>query len=125
MRGFGLTLSPIHPPYGGVTVNLESESEKAARFSTEKVLATVTVEDGFGLSDSKEEGKGIYAYHGESRFSSVDAVSFHEVALSRPEQRDRSTASLCSKTGSSDDKKVQEQLIGKPNMDVRIDIHVG
>ena len=41
LRGFGLTLSPIHPPYGGVTVNLQYESEKAARFSTEKVLATV------------------------------------------------------------------------------------
>ena len=46
----------------------------------------------------------------------MDLVSFHEVALSRPEQRGRSTATLCSKTGSSDDEEEQEQLIGKPNM---------
>ena len=39
-----------------------------------------------------------------------------------PEQRDRSTATLCSKTGSSDDEEEQEQLIGKPNMYVRVDI---
>ena len=49
-------------------------------------------------------------------------VSFHEVALSRPEQRDRSTATLCSKTASSDDEEEQEQLIGKPNIYVRLDI---
>ena len=49
----------------------------------------------------------------------MDLVSFHEVALSRPE---RSTATLCSKTGSSDDEEEQEQLIGKPNMYVRLDI---
>ena len=100
-------------------VNLQSESEKAARFSTEYVLATVTADNDFGLSDgesSEEEGKCIYAYRGESRFSSVDLVSFHEVVLSRPEQRDKSTATLCSKTGSSDDEEEQEQLIGKPNM---------
>ena len=79
----------------------------------------------FGLSDgesSEEKGEGIYAYRGESRFSSVDLVSFHEVALSRPEQRDRSTATLCSKTGSLDGEEEQEQLIGKPNMYVRLDI---
>ena len=58
----------------------------------------------------------------EHRFSSVDLVSFHEVALYRPEQRDRSTATLCSKTGSSDDEEEQEQLIGKPNRYVRLDI---
>ena len=52
----------------------------------------------------------------------MDLVSFHEVALSRPEQRDRSTTTLCSKTGSSDDEEKQEQLIGKPNMYVRLDI---
>ena len=52
----------------------------------------------------------------------MDLVSFHKVALSRPEQRDRSTATLCSKTWSSDDKEEQEQLIGKPNMYVRLDI---
>ena len=55
-----------------------------------------------------------------SRLSSVDLVSFHEVALSRPEQRDRSTATLCSKTGSADDEEEQEQLIGKPNMYVKV-----
>ena len=52
----------------------------------------------------------------------LDLVSFHEVALSRPEQRNRSTATLCSKTGSLDDEEEQEQLIGKPNMYVRLDI---
>ena len=52
----------------------------------------------------------------------MDLVSVHELALSRPEQRDRSTASLCSKTGSSDNEEEQEQLIGMPNMYVRIDI---
>ena len=46
----------------------------------------------------------------------MDLVSFHEVALSRPAQRDRSTATLCSKTGSSDDEEEQEQLISKPSM---------
>ena len=66
--------------------------------------------------------KKAKASSGESRFSSVDLVSVHELALSRPEQRDRSTATLCSKTGSSDDEEEQEQLIGKPNMYVRIDI---
>ena len=77
---------------------------------------------GFLMVRAEEEGEGIYAYRGESRFSSVDLVSFHEVALSRPEQRDRSTATLCSKTGSSDDEEEQEQFIGKPNMYVRVDI---
>ena len=74
------------------------------------------VDDDFGLSEgesSEEEGKGIYAYCRESRYSSMDLVSFHEVALSRPAQRDRSTATLCSKTGSSDDEEEQEQLISK------------
>ena len=52
----------------------------------------------------------------------MDLVSFHEVALSRPEQRDRSTVTLCSKTGSSDDEEELEQLIGKLNMYVRLDI---
>ena len=52
----------------------------------------------------------------------MDLVSFHEVALSRPEQRERSTATLCIKTGSSDGEEEQEQLIGKLNMYVRLDI---
>ena len=52
----------------------------------------------------------------------MDLVSFHEVALSRPEQQERSIATLCSKTRSSDDEEEQEQLIGKPNMYVRLGI---
>ena len=47
-------------------VKLLSESEMAARFLTKEVL---TVDNDFGLSDSEsseEEGKGIYAYRGES-----------------------------------------------------------
>ena len=50
----------------------------------------------------------------------MDVESFQEEALSRPEQRDRSTAILCSKTGSSDDEEEKEQLIGMPNMYVRV-----
>ena len=52
----------------------------------------------------------------------VDVTSFQVVALSRPEQRDRSTATLCSKTGSSHDEEEPEQLIGKPNIYYRVNI---
>ena len=38
-------------------VNLQSESEKAARFSTEQVLAIVTVDDDFGLSVGESSEK--------------------------------------------------------------------
>ena len=43
---------------------------------------------------SEEEGEGIYAYRGESRFSDVDVESIQEIAFSRPEHRDRSTVTL-------------------------------
>ena len=46
----------------------------------------------------------------------MDLISCHELAFSRPGQQGRSTATLCNKTGSSDDEEEQEQLIGKPNM---------
>ena len=89
-------------------VKLQSESEMAVRFSTKEVLDIITADDDFGLSDSgssEEEGEGIYAYCCESSFCSVDVENFQEVALSRPEQRDRSTATLCSKTGCPDDEE--------------------
>ena len=42
--------------------------------------------------------------------------SIEEVALSRPELRDASPATLCSETGCSDEKEEQEHLIGMPGM---------
>ena len=57
----------------------------------------VTADDDFGVSDSESSedlGKDIYAYCGESSFSSMDVESFQEVALSRPELRDASPATL-------------------------------
>ena len=51
----------------------------------------------------------MYAYRGERSFSSVDIESFQEVALSRPELRHASPATLSSETGSSDEEEEQEQ----------------
>ena len=92
-------------------VKLQFESVVAVRFSTEEVLNLVTADDDFGLSDSDssvEEGEGIYGYSREHSFSSMDIESFQEVALPRPELRDASLATLCSETGSSDDKEEQD-----------------
>ena len=106
-------------------VKLQSESEMAARFSTKEILDIVTADNDFGLSDnesSEEEGEGVYAYLGESRFGSVDVESFRKVALSTLEERDRRTATLCSEASSSDDREEREQLMGKPNMYSRVDV---
>ena len=106
-------------------VKLQSESVMAARFSTKEVFDLVTADDDFGVSDgdsSEDYGEDIYAYRGEYSFSSVDVESFQEVALSRPELRDASPATLCSVTWSSDEEGEQEQLIGKPNIYVGVDI---
>ena len=84
----------------------------AVRFSTVEFLDLVTADDHIGVSDSEsseEEGEGIYGYHGEYSFSSVDVESFQEVALSRPELRNASPATLCSETESSDEEGEQEQ----------------
>ena len=54
----------------------------------------------------------------------MDVEDFQEVALSRPELRDASPATLCSVTrSSSDEEEEQEQLIDKPNIYVENDIH--
>ena len=52
----------------------------------------------------------------------MDVESFQEVALSRPELRDASPANLCSMTWSSDEEGEQEQLIGKPNIYVGVEV---
>ena len=67
---------------GQVTVGVSDGDEIFNRGS----FIPVTADDDFRVSDSEsseEEGKGIYAYHGECSFSSADVESFQEVALSR------------------------------------------
>ena len=46
----------------------------------------------------------------------MDVESFQDVALSRPELRDASPATLCSVTWSSGEEGEQEQLISKLNI---------
>ena len=58
----------------------------------------------------------------------MDVESFLEVALSRLSNEievQPLLATFCSETGSSDDEEEPEQLIGQPNIYVRVDIHVG
>ena len=55
----------------------------------------------------------------------MDVESFQEVALSRQSSEmevQPLLATLCSETGSSDDEEKPEQLIGKLNIYVRVDI---
>ena len=47
-----------------------------------------TMISGFLTMRAVRKKPKAYVYRGESRFGSGDLVSFHEVALSRPEQRD-------------------------------------
>ena len=52
----------------------------------------------------------------------MDVESFQEVALSRPELRDASLATLCRVTWSSDEEEEQEQFRGKSIINVGVEI---